>query len=71
MDTTSQGIKAQQLFRKNTKGEIVVVGSGDYFRSQKKHFLQYKEPFKQLYKEQVESILKDAPKELRTIFSLK
>lgn len=51
------------LFTENAKGDILIVGSGDFFRKQKEKYSQHTSPYKQLYADQVRAICKDLPKE--------
>lgn len=62
--------KSFKLFKKNTKGDIIVVGSGNYLRDQKAQFSHPSIPFEELYKQQVHEVLKDSSEKLRSCFSL-
>jgi len=60
------------LFKKNLKGEIVIVGSGKYLREQKERFSKNpcSDPFEELYKQQVNEVIKNSSEELRSCFTL-
>lgn len=60
MDIDSQNKTKQELFKKDEKGNITLVGSGDYLRKQKAYYSEFSEPCKQLYKDQVQKILKNS-----------
>jgi hypothetical protein len=51
------------LFAENAKGDILIVGSGDFFRMQKAKYSQHTSPYKHLYADQVLAVCKDLPKE--------
>ena len=69
MDTTViENKKEKSLFKNDSKGNILFLGSGKYFREQKERYSEYSEPYKQLYKEQVKAIIKEASEEVRSVF---
>jgi len=71
MDNSISKVESSELFKKNSKGEIVIVGSGKYLRDQKERFSDTKLiPFEELYKQQVNDVIKDSSEKLRACFSL-
>ena len=71
MDNSISKVESSELFKKNSKGEIVIVGSGKYLRDQKKRFsAPTLIPFEELYKQQVNDAIKDSSEKLRACFSL-
>jgi len=71
MDNSISKVESTELFKKNAKGEIVIVGSGKYLRGQKKRFSDTTLiPFEELYKQQVHDAIKDSSEKLRACFSL-
>ena len=71
MENSINKVESTELFRKNSKGEIVIVGSGKYLRDQKNRFLDTElNPFEELYKQQVNDAIKDSSESLRACFSL-
>lgn len=63
-------IEKENIFKKNLKGDIVISGSGSFFRKQKEHYSTFPEPCKKLYNDQVCEVLKDSPLEIRSLLSL-
>jgi|WetSurMetagenome_2_1015567.scaffolds.fasta_scaffold300686_2 hypothetical protein len=72
MDSSTSKVKSSKLFKKNSKGEIVIIGSGKYLRDQKERFSDDTTliPFEELYKQQVNDVIKDSSEKLRACFSL-
>lgn len=71
MDNNSIKVDSSELFRKNNKGEIVILGSGNYLRNQKNRFLDKdQKPFEKLYKQQVNDALKDSSESVRAWFTI-
>lgn len=63
-------IGQENIFKKNPKGDIVIAGSGSFFRKQKEHYSTFPEPCKKLYNDQICEVLKDSPSEIRSLLSL-
>jgi len=58
------------MFKKNPKGDIIITGSGKFFREQKKRYSKYDEPYKKLYEDQIREAVKDSSKEIRSLVSI-
>lgn len=56
------------VFQRNSKGEILLTGSGKFFRTQKQRYSKYSEPYKHLYKDQLCESLKNSSMEIRSRF---
>jgi uncharacterized beta-barrel protein YwiB (DUF1934 family) len=69
MDTKVVEHPKSGIYKKDAKGNIMFCGSGKYFRDQKERYSVYPEPFKQLYKDQVLAVIKNASDEIRSAFS--
>jgi len=71
MNNSINKVESSELFKKNQKGEIMIVGSGKYLRDQKKRYLDTQLiPFEELYKQQVHDAIKDSSERIRACFSL-
>jgi len=57
------------LFKKDGKGNIALVGSGDYLRKQKAHYSAFSKPCIQLYKDQVQKILQNSTSNISSLLS--
>jgi hypothetical protein len=70
MNVIVNDITTNETFKKSLKGEIVVVGSGKFLREQKKLLSDSNVvPFEELYKQQVQDVLKDSSPEIIACFS--
>lgn len=56
----------KNIFKQEKNGDITIVGSWDFFRKQKKLYPNYQD----LYKYQVEEVLKNSSEEIRKCFNL-
>lgn len=71
MDSSINNKEKSEPFKRNLKGEIVIIGSGKYLRDKKKRYLDAKlNPFEELYKQQVNDAIKDSSEGIRTCFAL-
>lgn len=69
MNTATNKINRTQLFKNNRKGEIVITGSGKFFREQKEHYSKYDRPCEKLYEDQVQEIFKNSSEKIRSLLS--
>jgi len=70
MQSTSKQTEGLNIFKKNPKGDILITGSGKFFREQKKRYSKYDEPYKQLYEDQIHEAVKNSSKEIRSLLSI-
>jgi hypothetical protein len=68
MQSNIQKTDISNMFKKNSKGEILLTGSGKFFRTQKQRYSKYSEPYKHLYKDQLCESLKNSSIEIRSRF---
>ena len=69
MNLASDNKLKLDLFKKDGKGNITLVGSGDYLRKQKAYYSAFSEPCKELYKDQVQKILKNSTLNISSLLS--
>ena len=55
--------------KKNSKGDMLIEGSGRFFREQKAHYSTYINPCQELYDDQIQKILKNSNIEIRSLFT--
>jgi len=59
------------LYKKTSKGELAIVGSGKYLREQKSLLSTSKtSPYDELYRQHVKEAIKDSSESLRACFVL-
>lgn len=63
MKTTTENKKSKPLFETNSKGDILIVGSGKFFQAQKEKYASFEKPYKKLYEDQVMAVCKNLTKE--------
>lgn len=47
-------------FKKNSKGDIILKGSGKFFRDQKTYYSNYSAPYLELYNDQIKRMLENS-----------
>jgi len=66
---TSDKVNSKKLFRKNAKGDLAMVGSGRYFKAQKRKYAAFDEPCKAMYQDQIRRMLLNHSEEVRLLFN--